>query len=81
MAAIKKNEFRRLTEAQLKEKMNELKKELMRLNTQKSSGGSLENPGKIKSVKKTIARIITMLSEKQRGIKQNKPIKEEMRKI
>ncbi len=64
MALIKKNEFKKMTEPQLKEKLTELKKELMKINTQKSSGASLENPGKVKAIRKTIARIIMMLSEK-----------------
>lgn len=77
MPAIKKNEFRKMNENELKGKMVELKKELMKNYTQKSSGGSLENPGKIKSLKKTIARITMLLHEKEKG---GKTIKEEMRK-
>jgi len=76
MALIKKNELKRMKEAELKEKMKELNKELMKILTQKSSGGSLENPGKIRAIKKTIARMITMLHEKK-----YKTTKEEMRKI
>lgn len=76
MAVIKKNEFKKMGENELKGRMIELKKELMKLYTQKSSGGSLENPGKIKSLKKTIVRITMLLYEKERG----KTIKEEMRK-
>ncbi len=67
MAQIKKNELKKLTGAQLKERMVELRKELMKLLTQKSSGGALENPGRIKSIKKNIARIIMLLNEKQEG--------------
>ncbi len=65
MAQIKKNELKKLSGTQLKERMVELRKELMKLLTQKSSGGSLENPGRIKSIKKNIARIIMLLNEKQ----------------
>ena len=75
MSIIKKNEFRRMTEPQLKEKLTELRKELMKIHTQKSSGAALENPGKPKAIKKTIARIIMLLNEK------SKQTKEEMKKI
>ncbi len=75
MSLIKKNEFRRMTESQLKEKLTELRKELMKVHTQKSSGAALENPGKVKLIKKTIARIIMLLNEK------SKQTKEVMKKI
>lgn len=76
MAIIKKNEFRKLSEAQLREKLAELQKELMKINTQRSSGTTLENPGRIKRTKKTIATLIMMLNQK----KENKNVKEEARK-
>ena len=76
MALIKKNELRKMTEAQLSEKMVELRKELMKILTQKSSGASLENPGKVKAIKKTIAKIIMLTSQKKKA---NQP-KEVMRK-
>lgn len=75
MQTIKKNELKKMGEAQLKDKLTELRKELMKLNTQKSSGGSLENPGRIKALKKTIAKMITIQNQK------NKNPKEETRKI
>lgn len=76
MALIRKNEFRKMTEAQLKEKLTELKKELMKINTQRSSGTTPENPGKIKLIKKTIATILMVLHQKE-----TKTYKEETRKI
>lgn len=51
----------------LKEKMFELRKEL---NTEKglvASGGRSQNPGKIKELRRTIARIMTLISQKERG--------------
>ena len=46
----------------LEKKLNELRKELIRLNTQRNQG-SVEKPGRIKEVKRTIARILTMMKE------------------
>lgn len=68
MAVIKKSEFKQMDERQLTEKLGELNKEMMKLNAQRSSGTALENPGKIKAVKKTIARIHTALTQKQLNV-------------
>ena len=43
--------------------LNDLKKELSKLNSQKSSGRLPENPGKIKEIRRTIARILTINQE------------------
>jgi len=45
-------------------KLIELKKELMQAQSQVATGTSLKNPGKIKSIKKTIARIYTLVNQK-----------------
>lgn len=73
MPLIKKNEFKKMNEKELNDKKTELQKELMKILTQKSSGGSIENPGKIKSIKKTLARINMFLHNK------GKITKEEMK--
>jgi large subunit ribosomal protein L29 len=66
MAIISKNDFKQMNEAQLGEKLLDLKKELMKINTQISTGTVPENPGMVSEVKKTIARIITVLSLKNK---------------
>ncbi|MAG50160.1 50S ribosomal protein L29 [archaeon] len=66
MSILKKNELKQASEASLKNKLEELKKELMRLNAQVSTGTPPENPGKIKLIKKTIAKILTKLNEKEK---------------
>ena len=65
MAIIKKNEFENMSEQNLQEKLVDLKKELMKYNSQRYSGTPPENPGKVREVRKTIARIYTKLSQKQ----------------
>ena len=64
MALIKKNEFMNMSEEQLKEKLNQLKKELLRLNAQRAIGTTLESPGKIKLIRRTISKINTILRQK-----------------
>ena len=52
------------TAAELADERRDLKIEMMNLRVQKASG-QLENPARIKIVRKTIARIETLLSEKR----------------
>ena len=63
MSLIKKNELKQLTEPLIAQKMFDLRKELLKLNSQRAMGTSLENPGKIKLVKKTIAKLNTRLTQ------------------
>lgn len=71
--AIKNKELNQMDKAQLESKLNELKKELMKINTQISTGSNPENPGKIKQIKKTIAKILTILKVKSsKEVKSNK---------
>jgi len=48
-----------------KKKTVELKKELMKFNTQAATGASPENAGRIKQIKKDIARLLTSLQTKK----------------
>jgi large subunit ribosomal protein L29 len=48
-------------------KLGELKTELLRLKTMIEAGGTVENPARIKELRKTIARILTI--EKEQEIK------------
>lgn len=65
MAKIKKNDLKNMSEKDLDSKLNDLKKELMKLNAKRAMGVTLESPGQVRSVKKTIARIYTYLSQKK----------------
>ena len=61
---MKINEVRELSMAELEEKLAEKKQELFNLRFQKAVN-QLENPKKIGDVKKTIARILTIIHEKE----------------
>jgi len=54
-----------MQENQLNERIKELEKELMKLNAQVATGTNPKSPGQIKKIKKTIARIKTVLHEKE----------------
>lgn len=46
-----------------KKKIIELRTELVRLKTMVKAGGSLDNPSRIRELRKTIARILTVENE------------------
>ena len=60
-------ELRDLSVAELKDKHKQFKEELFNLRFQNAIG-QLKNSGRIKEVKKTIARILTVITEKEMGI-------------
>ena len=60
---MKAKELRELTSQQLEAKLKELKEELFNLRFQLAIN-QLENPHKITAVKKDIARVMTILQEK-----------------
>lgn len=67
MAIIKKKDLRAMGEGELRDKKQELETELSRERGAIASGTKAENPGKIKEMKRTIARINTILNERNRS--------------
>lgn len=61
---MKVNEIRNLSTAELDDKVAGLKEELFNLRFQLATG-QLENPARIREVKKTIARIKTVQREEE----------------
>ena len=62
---MKAKEIRELSDAELQSKLNDLKAELFNLRFQLAVN-QLDNPMRIKAVKKDIARIMTVLQENAR---------------
>ena len=58
-------EFRTLGPEEIKNKLDELKKELMKEGVHTSSGTAPPNPGKIRQIKKNVARLLTILNQKE----------------
>ena len=81
MALIKKNAINKMEKPQLLEKKIEIQKEMIKINAQLSTKTTPENPGRIRAIKKTIARIntrVTMLkkaSQKPESQKKSKEVK------
>lgn len=61
---MKAKEIRATDKNTLNEKILELKKELVKVNAQVAIGTALKNPGQVKKIKKTLARILTINSQK-----------------
>lgn len=58
-------ELRQVSQSELKGKLEQLRKDLMKANAQISTGTPPENPGKVRLIKKTIARINFILNNQQ----------------
>jgi len=48
-------------------KLNEFRKELVKLNAQASTGTAMKNPGLLKQTKKNVARILTLINKNKVG--------------
>jgi len=65
LAIIKKKQLKQMSRPDLINRLNELKLEYAKEKGQIAVGGSPSNPGRIKEIKKTIARILTELKNKE----------------
>ena len=64
MKSSKINEYKNMSVEELQKELKELKNELFKLRFQNSLNG-LDNPKKITVVKKEIARVNTLITEKE----------------
>ncbi len=60
---MKAKEIRLMNKEDLKSKLEELRKELIKFNAQISTGTIPKSPGHVKQVKKNIAKILTIMNE------------------
>ena len=67
MVKVKAHELRGKEEKDLLGQLDDLKSELAQLRVAKVSGGAAAKLGKIKQVRKAIARVLTVHSEMRRG--------------
>jgi large subunit ribosomal protein L29 len=63
MSILRSEEIRDLSDEDMEEKIKELRNELLREKSMVASGGAPENPGRIREIKRTIARILTIKKE------------------
>ncbi|MCK5587272.1 MAG: 50S ribosomal protein L29 [Candidatus Lokiarchaeota archaeon] len=65
MAILRSKEIRTMEPSARLKKLNELQAEYMQNKAKMASGGALENPGRIKALRRTIARLITIIKEEE----------------
>ncbi|MBU1245587.1 MAG: 50S ribosomal protein L29 [Nanoarchaeota archaeon] len=66
MAIIKKTELKQLNKQVAGEKLNDLRKELMKANSQIAMGTLPENPGRIREIKRTITKLQILIKQKNK---------------
>jgi large subunit ribosomal protein L29 len=69
---VKKKDLKNMHAPELQKRLKELRSELMKSNSQIATGTIPKNPGQIKHTKKTIARILTLLNNKDKNKEENK---------
>ena len=67
MAIIKKKQMKESSDADLSKRLGELRLELAKEMSQIAVGGTASNPGRVREIKRTIAKILT--EKKRRGEK------------
>ena len=77
VAIIRKKELKNITNEDIDNKLEELRLELSKQLGSVEIGGTVKSPGKIKEMKKTIARLLTIKAQriKNKKIKYQKRLK------
>ena len=65
MPFLKVQEIREMSQTERTRRLGELRTELSKLRTMIEAGGSIENPGRVKAIRKAIARIMTIIREEE----------------
>ncbi len=68
MRKLRIKDLRKLNDEDLEKRLNQLKLELLKERGNIEMGGNIKNPGKIKVIRRDIARILTL----KRGKEKNK---------
>ena len=66
MPILRMKDIRAMSSKERREKLAELRTELARLKTMVKAGGSIDNPSRVRELRKTIARILTIETLEQR---------------
>jgi large subunit ribosomal protein L29 len=61
-------EIRSMSTEERDKKISELKAELARLKTMIRAGGAVENPARVRELRKTIAKVLTIENENKRKL-------------
>jgi large subunit ribosomal protein L29 len=59
------SQIREMTREDQERRLEEFRTELSKVNTMIKAGGSIDNPGRVKALKRTIARVLTVMREEE----------------
>jgi len=79
MPILRIKEIRDMSTEDQTKKLGELRTELLRLKTMVRAGGTVENPARIKELRKTIARILTIQNEQKTKPEKPKTVEKKKR--
>ena len=65
MPILRMTEIREMTPDERIWRLEELRTELSKLRTMISAGGAVENPGRVKALRRTIAKLLTVMREEE----------------
>lgn len=65
MPILRTKEIREMSPEDRSRRLGELRTELSKVRTMTKAGGSVENPGQIRALRKAIARILTVNREEE----------------
>ena len=80
MPIIRLKEINSMTTEDRTKKLGELRAELSRMRTMISAGGAVENPTRVRELRRTIAQILTIENEHKLGIRQTEAKSKEAKK-
>ena len=69
MPILRVSEIRKMSDEERRKRLAELRAELVRMRTMVEAGGALDNPSRIREIRRTIARILTVMNEERRSKK------------
>jgi len=72
MPILRTKAIREMPPEEREKNLMELRTELARLKTTVQAGGAVENPARIREIRKTIARILTIKNEEQKKQREEK---------
>ncbi len=65
MPILRMSQIREMSREDQERRLEEVRTELSKVNTMIQAGGSIDNPGRVKALKKTIARVLTVMREEE----------------
>ncbi len=66
MPLIRTEEIRKMSDKEIEDTLRKLRDDLLHEKGQAAMGGAPESPGRIRAIRKNIARILTVMNEKKK---------------